>query len=77
MKTLTISETDNGYILTHKFGEDEDIYVVQSESGDNDIDKECVTKMLARVNDLMGIEYDAWSKENLNITWDEKGDETE
>ncbi len=66
--TAHISKVDNGYTFTT----DDDCEVIEDDTDDG---KEAMTKLLNRIADYFGFNYDGFSDSNLNIKWNLKGDE--
>jgi len=72
MYDLNITKVDNGFVL-----EGDEISEV-IEFGDNENgEKEALTKLFHEIAGYFGSGYDGFSKENLNIQWNKKGDEVE
>ena len=65
---IKIEKTTNGYIIYI----DEEKTVIQEDDLD---DKKTITDLLYLIAEHFGFNYDGFSKENLNITWNKKGDE--
>lgn len=72
MWKLNITKLDNGYTLVGA-DEKEVIEIEESDKGE----KEAMTKLLRRIAEYFGIMNDGFSKENLNVRWNKKGDEVE
>ena len=72
MYELHIDKLDNGFVL-HGDELDEVIEFGDSENGE----KEALAKLFHQIAEYFGIMYDGFSKENLNIQWNKKGDEVE
>lgn len=87
MQTITIKQIDNGFIIESKYQEmDTKIYAVTenditTEEDDmyktRDEAKVCTGKLLYKLSELLGFDYDKFSEENLNITWNKKGHKVE
>jgi hypothetical protein len=43
------------------------------EPRDTEVDREAFGRMLQRVAEISGFEYDKFASDNLNITWDKRG----
>lgn len=70
MYELHITKVDNGFVLEG----DELDEVIEFGDGENG-EKEALTKLFHQIAEYFGVMYDGFSKENLNIKWDQKGDE--
>lgn len=79
MWELKIEKTENGFILSHKEEiDDNEVKIVKEVVEEvNDDEKEAMTKLLERVTEYFGIQYDKYAKDNLEITWNKKGHSTE
>jgi hypothetical protein len=87
MQTIIIKQIDNGFVIESKYPEmDTQVYAVTENditTEENDLykttdeEKVCIAKLLKKINELIGIDYDKWDKENLNITWDKPGHKIE
>lgn len=80
MRKITITEAENGYIVTIKnsFENDDDVvdgtmFLVQ---GDTE-GRETMKNLLYQVADLLDETYDKFSASNLNITYDRVGHKAE
>lgn len=78
MSALNIVEARNGYTLSHEiegFGDPTELQLdVIEDSGD---ERAAIKRLLEAVADHFGFHYDPFSSENINITFDRKGDEVE
>jgi len=84
---ITIKKIDNGFLIESKYPEvDVEIHAITVDNiSDNEIekfkvndeDKICIARLLDKINDLIGVSYDKFGKENLNITFDKKGHKVE
>lgn len=82
-KCIEIVKTNNGFVIktyawesNDKHGNKvftEEVEVIEEKQ----TEKETMTNLLLTIADLCGFRYDGFSKDNLNITWDKKGDELE
>lgn len=79
---IEIEKVENGFILTWDENEcidDVESYkkckevIEENESNEN----ETYTKLLERIADFFGKNYDRYSPTNLNIAWDKKGHKLE
>ena len=78
-----IFSAGNGFITKHYFWEDSnekgekiigcDTTVIETEELDDKGENKTLKKLLERVAEWTGYTYDKWSKNNLKITFDEKG----
>jgi len=78
MRELKIVEANNGYILSHDVEQDENVWieeidVVEETDDTNDLFR----RLLEKVAEHFGMQYDKFSSENLNITFDKKGHKVE
>ena len=76
MNTITIQETDNGYIITNKYTvEDgkEEIGSYRVVEDYDDDEQDTIARLLYEIAVCLGVEYNKWSKGNLSISWDKKG----
>jgi len=76
MFELNIRQCENGYILWRPSDTEQDtddIIVVESEDDDN----EAMVKVLYKIAELLGYQYDKYSSENLNIDFSKKGHKLE
>jgi hypothetical protein len=64
IKIETPNIDENGLFL----GMEETVEIVNNEE-----EKESIINLLYKVADWCGYNYDKYSKENINITWDKKG----
>ncbi len=75
MWELKIEKIENGYVLSHneeiEDGKFKTIKEVVEEKGDDE--RETMTRLLERVAEYFGIQYDKFAADNLNITWNKKG----
>ena len=79
MWSLNIQKVTNGFILSwdeesellNKSGELEMIEIKEVITDDDE--KEEMKKLLERVADFFGMNYEKYKEDNLNITWDKKG----
>ena len=70
MKTrLRLEKTTNGYIVMD--GPDTELI---EDTGD---EKDCISRLLYRVAEWAGCDYQKYGSENLNITFDKKGHKLE
>ena len=73
---LKIMEAENGFILTSEVeneeGKKEFVFTVVEE-----IDGECIKRLLEKVAEHFGVAYNKFSANNLNITFDKKGHKVE
>jgi len=86
-RIIIIKQIENGFLVESKDpGTDMQAYalIIDNISDDerekfkvNDENKICVARLLDKINDLVGVSYDKFSKENLNITFDKKGHKVE
>ena len=86
-RIIIIKQIENGFLVELKDpGTDMQAYalIIDNISDDerekfkvNDENKICVARLLDKINDLVGVSYDKFSKENLNITFDKKGHKVE
>ena len=84
---ITIKKIDNGFLIESKYPEvDAEIHAITVDNISdseiekfkvNDEDKICIARLLDKINDLIGVSYDKFGKENLNITFDKKGHKVE
>lgn len=73
---LEIREISNAYILS--MHNDDGISYEMAFTFDGFTDKskrQAISELFNEINDLIGFPYDGFSKENLNIKWNKKGDE--
>jgi hypothetical protein len=77
---IEIRKVDNGYILseTNLYEINEKgvkVYNTNTEviEEDDDGEKACLKKLLERIAETCGYDYDKFGLENLNITFDKKG----
>jgi len=73
-KSVKIREVENGYIVTIPYLRDENIYdeteeVIEGDPGEEDTLK----RLLFKVAEHFGAQYDKYKSTNLNITFDSKG----
>lgn len=79
VQVMIIKRTENGFIVCKKLvdsmdGKDVDVVEVIEEAGNlGEEEKIAMTSLLYKVADWYGVEYDKYSKTNLNITFDKKG----
>ena len=82
--TITIKKVDNGYYVEVDFTDDEinkehlavsNIYTEEDAVNfkTTDEDKICLGRLLYLIADKIGVSYDKFCEENLNITWDKPG----
>ena len=87
MQIITIKQIDNGFIVESKYPDmDTEVYAI-TEDYTNESEEErfattdetkiCIGRLLDKINDLVGVQYDKYGKENLNITWDKTGHKTD
>lgn len=75
-----IEEADNGYILTVDYEDsDPDIKPARILIEEKSNEKETFSSLVIELTEHLGrdIQYDKYSKENLNITWDKPGHKLE
>ena len=84
MKSLTITEAENGYICSWKevdmdtaTEEKETIIDVQHVIEECDFEHDTMTKLLEFVAEHFGVHYDKYGSGNLRIAWDRKGSKVE
>jgi len=74
MRELKITEISNGFILAFDVQLTDEIMeleqIVVEDTGD---EKELFKRMLEKVAEYFGYEYNKWKSENLNITFDKPG----
>jgi len=75
MQKIEIKTTDNGYIVSVRYKDHESqncemTYAVEEIAGD---EQETVSKLLLKIASLLGFEYDKFSENNINISFDRKG----
>ena len=78
MRELKIVEANNGYVLSRDVEQDENVWieeidVVEETDDTNDLFR----RLLEKVAEHFGMQYDKFSSENLNITFDKKGHKVE
>ena len=77
--TIKIEQTENGYILTTWTWKDTDeqgnkLFEEHKEVFEEiDSDKETLKRMLEKIAEWTGYEYDKFGNENINIKFDKKG----
>ncbi len=72
---MKIEKIENGFVLSHKEEIEDGKFKTTKEvieEADND-EKETMTRLLERVAEYFGIQYDKFAADNLNITWNKKG----
>lgn len=74
---ILISKAENGFILNYTEEHEDGSTQVHEVIEDNDNEKEAMEKLLYRLADYFGMHNDRYAKDNLNITWDKKGDKAE
>ena len=67
---ITITKAANGYILSSEEAEGGVTEVLEEKS----TEKETMTDLLYKVAEFFGMNHDKFAKDNLNITFDKKGD---
>lgn len=72
---LTIETCDNGYILMWREEDEkgEPCFCKKVIEGAEDDEKETMKRVLYAIAEHLGVNYDKWSGENLNIAWNKKG----
>ncbi len=83
---ITIKKVDNGYILsvpeqsTEGFKDGKELTVINlrqsvlEDPGENEnTEKETMGRVLGEIADYFGFHYQKYNKNNLKISWDEKG----
>lgn len=83
---IEIKKVENGFIIKQVYLNTEtkdgrkiyteEITVVEEEDGINS-EKDVMIQLLYEIADKFGIDYDKFSSENLNITFDKKGHKVE
>jgi len=80
---ITIKKVTNGYILS--IPEEEDTVsenetvinvkesVIEEDEYKNGGNREAMTKVLTEIADYFGFHHEKYNKNNLKISWDEKG----
>ena len=78
MRKLKIKEANNGYVLMF------DVVILDNTTEfqmeiieDQDDERGTIKRLLIAVADHFGFHYDPFSRENINITFSQKGDEVE
>ncbi len=78
MTELHITAVDNGY---HVLGDNVDVVIeINYDLPDGEAQRDAMTRLFEKINEELGSEetrYDGFSKTNLRINWDKKGDEVE
>lgn len=71
---MEIQTIENGYLIKHweedDDGEEEEIIEAVEETDDED---ETIIKLLYRIAEILGIKYDKFGTNNLNINFNKKG----
>jgi hypothetical protein len=84
--TIEIAKTFNGYALKIYFNDvdskgrefiDSDITLFEMDINKEDGEKEALEKLLYAIAEALGITYDKWKDNNLNITFNKKGSKME
>ena len=74
MRNLRISEANNGYVLSHDVEIEDNVWVEELEVVEEvDDENDLFRKLLTKVAEHFGINYDEFSHNNLNISFDRKG----
>lgn len=83
---IEIKKVGNGYVIKSFFWHDtsergdmiirEEVEVIEEEAGE-EAENESLKRLLERIAELTGYQYDKFGKENLNITFDKKGHKVE
>ena len=79
MHKITIKHTSNGYIVkcNSQADHEEPGALVIEEAENKDGKRTAFAELVYILADEFGLGYDGFSKSNLNIRWDRKGDELE
>jgi len=71
---MKIKKITNGYLVIIPAEEDDTLDSEIAFTYDTEDDeKKCITDLLYYITEQLGIFRDAYSTNNLNITWDKKG----
>lgn len=74
MWKLRIEKIENGYILSHDEEVEDNVFETMKEViEEEDDEKVAMKRLLEKVAEFFGIQYDKYAEKNLNITWDKKG----
>ena len=80
-KSLKITRVDNGYIVINLEEEDDGVFRkvkrVFSDSETEEDDKKGMENLLYFISDFFGFFYNENWENNLNISWDKKGEKYE
>ena len=82
MRKLTIEKVENGYILSWCSEVEDGIFeeskkVIFATEYTEGEEREGIKKLLIEVAEFFGEQYDKWSSENLDITFNRKGHKAE
>jgi len=78
MRELRISEANNGYVLSYDIEQDENVWTEEIEVVEEiDDENDLFRRLLEKVAEYFGMEYNKWGSENVNITFDRKGHKVE
>jgi len=81
MRKLTITSCENGFILKDEYIDskgDKDTCNSVIQANDEFVDDvDTLTKLLHAVNDVFGMSYDKFGKDNLKVSYDLKGHKLE
>ena len=77
---ITIKRVDNGFLLTAPANSEDETateniveFLNREVSTEEEDEQNTVKRMLTKVAEYFGYNYDKWSKTNLKISWDDKG----
>jgi len=78
LRELKIIECDNGFVLSYKYRETEDkeeTYLIPIE--DTGDERDCLKRMLIKVAEYFGEDYNKFRPDNIEITFTRKGHKCE
>ena len=74
MRALGIKECENGFVLMYQVEVRDEVweteYIPIEDRGD---EEDLFRRLLEKVAEYFGLEYNKWGSDNLNITFDRKG----
>ena len=74
MWKIEIEKSDKGYILSRKEEIEDGTFRTEKEViEENDTEKKTMSRLLYRIAEFFGDNYDKYGKENLKISWNKKG----
>ena len=71
---ITIEQIDSSYVVVHtgSYEHEEGTFTDKSLVIEDD-ERKCMESLLYKIAEELGVQYNKWNKDNLNITWDKKG----